>query len=195
MSLPSTVRVKISSEAADMISLSSVVIQEMPIAELVEAIVSAVGKNGPRLRESLQRGTQVIGSSRFRWDRLDVSDADVDRLLVPFPDPDPARAFDVLRCDRFVLRGAVSQIAIDVSAARRCRLFRRPSLWQEIAGIAGAATYAGYSYKERADTYRLLLDPSLQKRVREAARLSPYSSISRQIEAAKLDAIEFFVKR
>jgi hypothetical protein len=195
MSLPSIVRVKVSSETAEMIALSPVVVQEMKMEELVRVIVSSAGKNPARVREVLERGSVVIGASRFRWDRLNLQDEDIAPLLAAFPDPDPRRPFDPLRCDHFILRGGASQIALDKDAAHRKRLFRRRSFWDELLDLAQDATYAGYSYKESADVYRLVLDPERQRRLRAAARLSPFSSTTRQIEAAALDRVEFFVKR
>ena len=195
MNVPSTVRVKISSEAVESISVTPVVVHEMKLEELIAAIVSSAGKDAPRVRETLHRGTQVIGGSRFRWDRIDIPDAEVERLVAVFPDPDPKLPFDANRCEHFVIRGPAVQIAIDSESARRRRLFRSRSFWDEISRLAHDLTYAGYSYKERADIYRLNLEASAQQKVREAARLSPFSTIVRQIEGAVLDTIDFFVKR
>ena len=195
MPLPSIIRVKVSSEAAESISLSPVVAQDMRFEELLAVVVSVTGKDASRVREILQRGSLVSGASRFRWDRLDVSDDDLAPVVASFPDPDPQRPFDPVSCVHVLIRGHLTQIAIGKEAARRKRLFRRRSLWDEILELAQGVAYAGYSYKERADMYRVKLDPPRQKRLRQAAQLSPYSSISRQIEAAALDSIEFFVKR
>ena len=167
----------------------------MKLEELFAAIVSATGKDAARIRETLHRGSQVVGGSRYRWDRLDLDDAHIARLLAPFPDPDPIRPFDRERCQHFVIHGPASHIAIEVDAAKRKRLFRRRSLWDEIAELTRGVTYSGYSYKERADMYRLVLDHTQQAQVRAAARLSPFSTLSRQIETAALYSIEFFVTR
>ena len=195
MNLPSTVRVKISSESVESISMTPVVVQEMKLEELISEIVAAAGKDAPRIRETLHRGSQVIGGSRLRWDRLDVAEPDVERLLARFPDPDPQRPFDGQRCEHFLIRGPAAQIAMDNESARRRRLFRRRSFWDEISTLTRDVTYAGYSYKERADVYRLILDTARERLVKEAARLSPFSAIVRQIESAVLDSIDFFVKR
>jgi hypothetical protein len=195
MNLPSTLRVKISSEAAEFISVTPVVVQEMKLEELVSAILSAVGKDAPRVREILSRGTQVVGGSRLRWDRIEVADADISRLLAKFPDPDPGRPFDPQRCEHFILRGAAVQIAINSESARRRRWLRSRSFWDAILSVAIGVTYAGYSYKECADHYRLALDGPRQHALKEAARLLPFSTLVRQIDASVLDSIDFFVKR
>ena len=67
MALPPTVRVKLSSEAAESISITPVVVQEMPVRELVEYMLGVTGKDEARIRELLLRGSLVSGASRFRW--------------------------------------------------------------------------------------------------------------------------------
>ena len=67
MSLPATVRVKLSSEAAEGISITRVVVQDLPLRDLVENMLGITGKNEARVRELLLRGTLVSGASRFRW--------------------------------------------------------------------------------------------------------------------------------
>ena len=67
MALPQTVRVKLSSEVAEAISITPVVLQELPVRELVEHLLGIAGKDEPRIREMLRRGTLVSGATRFRW--------------------------------------------------------------------------------------------------------------------------------
>ena len=67
MALPQTVRVKLSSEVAEAISITPVVLQELPVRELVEHLLGIAGKDESRIREILRRGTLVSGASRFRW--------------------------------------------------------------------------------------------------------------------------------
>ena len=72
MALPPTVRVKLSSEAAESISITPVVVQEMPVGELVEYMLGVTGKDEARIRELLLRGSLVSGASRFRWTGWDA---------------------------------------------------------------------------------------------------------------------------
>ena len=60
MPLPQTVRVKLSSEAAEAISLTPVVVQDLPTIELIEHILGITGKDEPRIRDVLLRGADVL---------------------------------------------------------------------------------------------------------------------------------------
>src|SRR6266536_1249019 len=105
MALPRTVRVKLSSEVAESISLTPVVVQELPIRELIEHMLGVAGKDDARIRELLLRGTLVSGASRFRWTGWDADLEAIREVLATFPDPDPARRFTAERCIRATLRG------------------------------------------------------------------------------------------
>jgi hypothetical protein len=89
MALPPTLRVKLSSEAAGSISITQVVVQEMPVAELVEHMLGVTGKDEARIRQLLLRGTLVSGASRFRWTGCDAAPDDLRLLLATFPDARP----------------------------------------------------------------------------------------------------------
>ena len=67
MPLLDTIRVKLSSEAAEYVSITPVVVQEMPVRDLVEHMLGITGKDEARVRDLLLRGTLVSGASRFRW--------------------------------------------------------------------------------------------------------------------------------
>src|SRR6185312_1403488 len=135
------VRVKISSEEAGAISLTQVVSQELTLRELVEYMLPLAGKDIPRIREILRRGTLVSGASRFRWTGWEATDAEISELLGAFPDPDPARTFAASRCVHAALRGAQRTVEIPREAARARR---GPGLWDALMEIAASAEYAGY---------------------------------------------------
>jgi hypothetical protein len=105
MSLPATVRVKLSSEAAGSISITRVVVQDLPVRDLVEHMLGITGKDEARVRELLLRGTLVSGASRFRWTGWEADLDGLRELLATFPGDDPARPFASARCVRAVLRG------------------------------------------------------------------------------------------
>src|ERR1051326_4996690 len=84
--LPQTIRVKLSSEAAESIALTPVVVQEMAVRELVEHVLGVTGKDEARIRDLLLRGTLVSGASRFRWQGWEAEMEALRELLGTFPD-------------------------------------------------------------------------------------------------------------
>ena len=197
MGLPATIRVKISSEAAEFISITPVVVREMPMRELIESLLGVAGKNPARVRELLLRGTLVAGGSRLRWVGWDADGAEIESVLATFPDPDPGRRFARAGCVRAVLKGPNAQIEIQREAASERRLFRKRSFWDELIEFAEAAAldYRGYSYRERADHYLAEAKPADAARLRERAGALRYSSLEAQIRRAQIQSIEFYVER
>src|SRR2546430_12807912 len=98
MPLPETVRVKLSSEAAESISITPVVVRDIPVRELIEHMLGITGKDEPRLHDLLLRGTLVSGASRFRWTGWDADREAIREVLNSFPDPDPGRRFKAELC-------------------------------------------------------------------------------------------------
>ena len=201
MPLPETIRVKLSSEAAEYVSLTPVVVQEMPLRDLVEHMLGVTGKDEARIRDLLLRGTLVSGASRFRWTGWEADVESVRLLLAAFPDPDPARAFTATQCTRVVLRGPRQPIVIPREAAARGgildTLLRRPSFWDELMSIAAAATprYAAYSYRDRADVFNTPLTAQDAQRIRNAARLIRYTALQSQVKSAPIESVELYVVR
>jgi|SRR5579863_498563 len=201
MSLPETVRVKLSSEAAGYVSVTPVVVREMPTRDLVELMLGITGKDEARVRDLLLRGTLVSGASRFRWTGWEADREAVRSLLSTFPDPDPARPFAAGRCILAVLRGSRHPIGIprDIGTRRRtlARIFRRASFWDLLMRIAAAGEprYSEYSYREHADVYQLRIGAADAQRVREASRLVRYSALELQIRNAPIDAADLYVVR
>src|SRR5437868_11770743 len=129
MPLPEKVRVKLSSEVAESIAITPVVVQEIAIRELLEHMLGVTGKDTPRLHELLLRGTLVSGASRFRWSGWDADSTAIEALLTTFPDRDPLRPFAPDLCIRATLRGSGRRIEIPREVGVRKPLFRRASFW------------------------------------------------------------------
>ena len=201
MPLPDIVRVKLSSEAAEYISLTPVVVREMPARELVEHMLGVTGKDEARIQDLLARGTLVSGATRFRWTGMAAGSEDIRGLLASFPDPEPARPFVAGQCVRVVLRGARQPIGVprDIGANRGilARLLRRRSFWDLLMDIAGAGQphYSDYSYRDHADIYQLTLDGPQVRRVHEGSRLVRYTALETQIRNAPINSAEFYVAR
>ncbi|MGA2771304.1 MAG: hypothetical protein ABSG26_10870 [Bryobacteraceae bacterium] len=197
MALPQMVRVKLSSEVAEAISITPVVLQELPVRELVEHLLGIAGKDESRIREILLRGTLAIGASRFRWAGWDADVASLRELLATFPDADPARPFAAAGCIRAILRGGRHAIEIPREAAARKSLFQRKTFWDllmEVVGASGPA-YSGYSYRERADRYLRQFTPAETERLRAAAAALRYSALRDQIRSAGFAQAELHVTR
>jgi hypothetical protein len=197
MALPQTVRVKLSSEEAGAISITPVVVQEMPVRDLVEHLLGVTGKNEPRIREVLRRGTLVSGASRFRWAGWEADAESVKELLASFPDADPTRPFAAGRCVRAILRGGGRTCEITREVGSRKGLLQRASFWDHLMEVAGAAdaAYAGYSYKDRADRYVRELSPADAQRLRVASDAVKYSTLRDQLRLGAFAQVELFVVR
>jgi len=197
MPLPETVRVKLSSEDAGTVAITPVVVQDLLLRELVERMLGVTGKDPARVRELFLRGSLVSGASRFRWSGFDADLESVTVLLSDFPDSDPALPFAPERCLLAVFHGPACRIELSREAGSKRRLLRRKSFWDLFVALLGAESpqYVDYSYREKADYYRLALSYSTSSRIRETAALLPFRSLGRQIRGSALEWVELFVER
>ena len=197
MALPATVRVKLSSEAAESISITPVVVQEMPVRELVEYMLGVTGKDETRIHELLLRGSLVSGGSRFRWAGWDADLQDLRVLLATFPDPDSTRRFAADFCTRATLRGGRQAIEISREAGTRKGLLQRESFWDVLMKVIGGSNpvYAGYSYRERSDRFLREFTREELGQLRAASGLVRYTILSDQIRTLAFTQAELYVKR
>ena len=197
MPLPDSVRVKLSSEAAESISITPVVVRDIPIRELIEHMLGVAGKDIARIHELLLRGTLVSGASRFRWTGWDAQSDDIGALLATFPDRDPSRPFAEQLCVRAALRAPGRRIEIPREVGIRKPLFRRGSFWDTLMGVAASSElrYVDYSYRDRADCYAAALSVAAVERLRDNARLVKYSTLQEQIRRTNLESVELYVTR
>jgi hypothetical protein len=193
MSLPASFRVKISSENAEM-SVTPVVVREMPADELVRHILGVTGKNPRRIREILQRGTLVAGSSRMRWDGADVTESSVTEFLQRYPDADPSRAFHAELCLEVVLRAGEGvrrqELPVSREEGTKRRWFHRQNFWEALFEAIGPPDYREYSYKESADVYRRKLTPEERRSVEGSLRLLTFPA-----RLQGIDVIDLYVPR
>lgn len=197
MALPQTVRVKLSSEVAESISITPVVVQELAMRELIEHLLGIAGKDEQRIRELLLRGTLVSGASRFRWAGWEPDPDSLRELLATFPDADPSRPFDAGRCLRAILRGGRRAVEIPRDSVSRKGLFQRGSFWGLLMEVVAAspAAYAGYSYRDRADRYFREFTPGETERLRGAGGAVRYSTLKDQIQSVAFTQAELYVER
>lgn len=194
--MPESVRVRLSSEEAGSISLTRVVVRDLPVRELVEHLLAFTGKDEARVRELLLRGSMVVGASRFRWQGWDPGAEDVRAMLGTFPDSEPGRPFVPERCRRAVLRGTRA-VEITREAGERKTLFRRASFWDVLMDVAAGGTprYLDYCYRERADRYQLALTPAALDVLRDAAGLVAFSTLRDRVRTGSFETVELFVAR
>jgi hypothetical protein len=197
MALPTTVRVKLSTEAAGAIMITPVVVQELPIRDLVGYMLAVAGKDEGRLYEILLRGSLVSGASRLRWPGWEADRESLREMLATFPDPDPTLEFAAGRCTRAVLTGGRLAIEIGREAASSGGLFRRSGFWEELMEMvsASAPVYAGYSYRDAADRYRCLLTAGTCARLRAAAQSLRHSTLRARIQTEAFAVVEVYTER
>jgi hypothetical protein len=195
--LPQTVRVKLSSEAAEAIAITPVVVQELPVRELIEHMLGVTGKDLPRMREVLLRGSMVSGASRFRWAGWAVEEAELAEVLATFPEADSSRTFSAERCVRVVLRGGRAPVDLRREQIDRKGLFQRSSFWgllMEVVG-AGAMRYVGYSYRDKADRFVRELSVVEADRLRAGSDGVKYNTLREQIRVGAFTSAEVYVVR
>ena len=197
MPLPEKIRVKLSSEAAESIALTPVVVQEMAIRELIEHVLGVTGKDEARIRDLLLRGTLVSGASRFRWAGWEAEIEALREVLAGFPDADPMRAFAHTSCVRAILRGGRQAIDISRDAGARKGFFQRRSFWDELMAVTGAGSlvYLGYSYRDRVDRYQRDFTHTETERLRNVCGDLRYTTLRDQIRSVAFTHAELLVKR
>jgi hypothetical protein len=195
--LPEIIAAKVSSEAAGYITMSRVMLQQMPIGELVERVLGVTGKNAPRIREILLRGTIVSGATRYRWESIKASEQEIEALLSGFPEAQPERPFDASHCTRVVLRGPRGSLEFTIEAASEKRLFKRTSFWDELLSAVETLTveYRQYSYTEKCDVYETAMPLAVVEDLKAKAALLKYTGLADQLKRFEAERAELYVDR
>jgi hypothetical protein len=195
MAAPETVRVKLSSEAAGAISLTPVVVRDMPLRELLEEIAAVRGRHAELIADTLKRGSVTGGGTRFRWESLDLPGADLAEAMAALPDDEPGRAFDHARCTQVFFTGPGVRVALPREVGDARKLFARTSFWRELPRLAGEIRYSGYSFRERGDVFRATLALERREAIRDAVTALRHASLARRIQLAAFEELEFVVAR
>jgi hypothetical protein len=191
------VRVKLSSEEAGAVTITPVVVRDMPLGELLRLMLDLTGKDARRIRDLLSRGTLVSGATRYRWQGWEASTESLESLLAPLPGPEPERPFLRERCTHVILRGPGLRLDVPRQALQNRSLLSRRSFWDLLMDVVDEAglDYAGYSYRERADHYRLEISAAGRERLRQGAGLLRFSSLEARMRQRAVRVAEFFVSR
>lgn len=195
MALPQKVRVKLSSEAAEYVALTPVVVQELAFDELMQHVAGASGPDARRVREILKRGTLVSGASRFRWEGWECEEADAEAAVALLPKPEPQRPMDPACCLKATLAGTVARVDIAREAALPRRFLRRRNFWQCLLEAPGEPRYLTYSYRDRADHYKVELTAAACSQLKKDADLLKFDGLRKQIQMREFDHIHWLVGR
>jgi|SRR5271169_2641886 len=163
MPLPPQIPVRYAEDDAGYISMRPVVKQTFRLGELVDMVVSVVGKDVDRVQQIFRTGTVLYNGYRYWWDSLAADLPEIATLLLPFPDDDPSRPFEPSRAAAvlFEMGGGAQRNLVEITAkeANDKKLFAKTSPWGVLTQFAAsnAPHYEKYAHARRADLFRLTL--------------------------------------
>jgi hypothetical protein len=163
MPLPDQIPVRYAEDDAGYVSMRPVVKQTFRLSELTDMVVGVVGKDAARVLKIFRSGTVLYNGYRYWWDALATDLPEIEELLVPFPDDDPARPFVPSQATAVLLEigGGTQRSIVEITAihAAEKRLFAKNSPWDVLLRFAATATprYEKYSHGRRSDLYRVAL--------------------------------------
>jgi hypothetical protein len=163
MPLPNQIPLRYTEEDAGFVSVRPVVKQTFQLHELVDMVVTVAGKVPARILQILRSGTVVYNGYRYWWDALSTDREEIERLLLPFPDDDPSRPFDLEQATAvlFEIGGGAQRSVVEISRqnAAQKKLFAKHSPWDVLTNFASGKSprYDKYAHARRADLFRLSL--------------------------------------
>jgi len=163
MPLPQQIPVRYSDEDAGYLSMRPVVKQTFQLRELLDLVVSVVGKDPARLQQIFRTGSVVYNGYRYSWDPLTAEGSELERLLAQFPDDDPNRAFNPAQAIAvlFEIGGGAQRNVVELSRkeAAEKKLLAKNSPWDLLLQLAAVSSprYEKYSHARKADLFRLTL--------------------------------------
>ena len=194
--IPSKIRVKLLSEAAEYVSVSHVVQRDFSLPELIEIMLPVLGKDAPRVRRILQAGTISTGDYRYRWQSLEVPEEELERVLQAFPGPDPTQVFQPESCFLVRFRRGHETMDLPQENAARKRLFARQSFWEGLLGLTRKGIrYSDYSHADKADIFVLVLDSKGDEMLRAILPLLKPRSAAGRLNRFRPEQIEWLSRR
>jgi hypothetical protein len=163
VALPEQIPLRYSDEDAGYVSMRPVVRQTFRRHELLDMIVSVVGKNPERVQQILRTGTVVYNGYRYNWESLSAELPELATHLALFPDDDLSRAFHPAEVIAVLLESgggaqrSIFELSRDEASAKK--LLAKESPWDLLLQFAAAnpPRYEEYSHARRADRFRLTL--------------------------------------
>jgi hypothetical protein len=163
MPLPEQIPLRYTEEDAGYMSVRPVVKQTFRLHELVDMVVSIVGKDAARVQQIFRSGTVVYNGYRYWWDALPAESEEIERLLIPFPEDDPSRPFEPEEATAVLLEigGGAQRSVVEISRqdAGAKKFLGNHSPWDVLTAFASGKTarYEKYAHARRADLFRLSL--------------------------------------
>jgi hypothetical protein len=163
MSLPEQIPLRYTEEDAGYVSMRPVVKQTFRLNELADMVVSVTGKEPARVQQIFRNGTVVYNGYRYSWDANPAELSEIESLLRPFPDDDPARPFrpEDAKSVLFEMGGGSQRNVVQIlrTDASQKKLFSKHSPWDVLVQCTRehAARYEKYSHARKADLYRITL--------------------------------------
>jgi hypothetical protein len=163
MPLPGQIPVRYAEDDAGYVSIRPVVKQTFQLNELTDMVVSVVGKDAERVQQIFRTGTVHYNGYLYWWDSLAAEIAEIEQLLLPFPDDDPSLPFKASRATAvlFEMGGGTQRNLVEITAkeAGEKKLFAKNSPWDVLtqSNVSAGARYEKYSHARRADLFRVTL--------------------------------------
>ena len=194
--IPSTIRVKLLSEAAGYINFSHVVQRDFSMPELLEVLLPVLGRHAARIRQILRAGTISTGEYRYRWESLEVAEVELSSILEALPGPDPSRVFQPESCFLVRFRRGVETLDLARERASRKSLFARQSFWEGLLDSFGQSVrYADYSHADKADVFALELEAEGRAKLEPLVPLLRPRSLAERLERFQAERIEWLTRR
>jgi hypothetical protein len=200
--LPETIAVQHTEESAGYLAMTPVVKQTFKLGELVDMVVSVVGKSAEQVEHVLLAGAASYNGYHYKSEGFPASPAELAGLLATFPDDDPSRVFQASAANAGILEigGGTETVLVEIpreSASAR-RLFRRRSAWEVLLAFAKEfpPRYEKYDYARRGDRFRIALHfDAAQRLLREMIAAAPHKLRSEWRRLRPPSAIIYILKR
>lgn len=163
MPLPTQIPARYVDESAGYVNFNPVTKQTFQLSELIDMIVSAVGKDPSRVSSVLQAAKVSYHGYRYEWEPITTTPDEIGPLLVAFPDDDPSRPFEpaVATAVFFEFGGGTQSHLVEITRAdaSRRKFYSRRNAWEVLLAVAAEhkPRYQSYSYAHKADLYRTAL--------------------------------------
>jgi hypothetical protein len=163
MPLPDQIPVRYAEEDAGFVSVRPVVKQNFRLNELADMVVRVAGKHADRVQKIFSSGTVVYNGYRYWWDAIPAILTEIETMLLPFPDDDPARPFEPAKATAalFEIGGGTQRTTVEIPLAEALqkKLFGKTTPWAVLLHSVSTlpARYDKYSHQRKADLFRITL--------------------------------------